>query len=121
MPYSKHITLIWLTFGVISLTVWLIWTNRADSVSPCRWTICFITPILISLYGLMKRSLDVFGSQLAFVVGVILSLASGSFFAIMIAFFISSSQLTKWKKAEKSKFEELSDTGIYNYNVIYSV
>ena len=119
MAYSKHITSIWLTFGVISLTVWLIWTNRADSVSLRRWTICFITPILISLYGLMKRSLDVFGSQLAFVVGVILSLASGSFFAIMIAFFISSSQLTKWKKAEKSKFEELSETGIYN--VIYSV
>lgn len=119
MASSKHITLISLTFAVISLTVWLIWTNRADSVSPLRWTICFITPILISLYGLIKKSLDVSGSQLAFVVGVILSLASGSFFAIMIAFFISSSRLTKWKKAEKSKFEELSDTGIHK--IIYSV
>ena len=89
---------------VVLLSVWL--GRREPGAGMLRWILTFSLPLLISGYGLKKRSLDVSGAALAVVVGFLLTAASACFSASLIVFFITSSRLTKWKAAEKRKLEE---------------
>lgn len=90
--------------AVALLVVWLV--GREPEVGGARWTITLLLPLLITGYGLKKRSLDPSGAALAVVVGFLLTAASACFSACLIVFFITSSRLTKWKAAEKRKLEE---------------
>lgn len=90
------------------VTLWLLSTGRA-SPSPVRWFVSLCLPLLVAGYGLRRRSLDSAGAVLAVLVGVLLTLASGCFCSSLIAFFITGSRLTKWRKAEKQTFEPESE------------
>ena len=103
----------WVAGSVLTvalLTTWLLSrdpeTAVAASTSPIRWTLSFLLPLLISGYGLKKRSLDPSGAALAVVVGFLLTAASACFSVSLIVFFITSSRLTKWRAREKKKLED---------------
>ena len=62
--------------------------------------------VLISLYGWRKRSLNLSGAVTAVVVGFVLTAASACFCVSLLAFFFTSSRLTKWRGKDKRKLEE---------------
>ena len=95
---------------VVAVVVWLLLTGRA-SYSPIRWFVSLCLPLVIAAYGLRRRSLDKNGAALAVLVGVLLTLSSACFCSSLIAFFITGSRLTKWKKREKQKFEPEGESG----------
>lgn len=70
--------------------------------------------VLISLYGWKKRSLNVSGAVAAVVVGFLLTAASACFCVSLLAFFFTSSRLTKWRSREKTKLEEDFKEGMKN-------
>ena len=103
----------WVAGSVLTvalLTTWLLSRDPETAVaaltSPIRWTLSFLLPLLISGYGLKKRSLDPSGAALAVVVGFLLTAASTCFSVSLIVFFITSSRLTKWRAREKKKLED---------------
>lgn len=104
------------SFGILLVILWLVLTERA-SHSPTRWIVSLFLPILVAVYGLRRRSLDRAGAALAVLVGALLTLASACFCSSLIAFFITSSRLTKWRKNEKLTFE--ADAEGYNGWYIY--
>ena len=61
--------------------------------------------LAIALYGLRRKSLSRSGALSAIVVGTVLTAASACFCMSLLAFFLTSSRLTKWKSAEKKKLE----------------
>lgn len=61
--------------------------------------------LLISWYGVRRKSLSLSGGVAAIAVGAILTAASGCFCCALLAFFLTSSRLTKWRSAEKKKLE----------------
>mmetsp|Transcript_8914 Transcript_8914/g.19749 ORF Transcript_8914/g.19749 Transcript_8914/m.19749 type:complete len:278 (+) Transcript_8914:2-835(+) len=65
----------------------------------------------MSLRGYRKRSLDASGARAAFLVGVISCTASVRFGLTLIAFFASSSKLTKLGAARKREIEEAHQEG----------
>ncbi|XP_067649311.1 transmembrane protein 19-like isoform X1 [Haliotis asinina] len=95
-----------------SLMFWLIslfyQTINKDYVAPApwRWLAAAIAPVLIALYGLRKRSLDVSGAVAGLLVGFILTLSSLCFFAALLVFFVAGSKVTKLGAHQKKKFEE---------------
>ena len=97
----------WAVVSLVTVAVLVVWlVGREPEVGGLRWTLTLLIPLLISGYGLRKRSLDASGAALAVVVGFLLTAASACFSACLLVFFITSSQLTKWKAAEKRKLEE---------------
>ena len=91
--------------GVAAIILWLLNKENGVSTSPVRWALCLLLPVLISLYGMKRKSLDFSGGMLAILVGFILTTASACFCSSMLAFFFTSSRLTKWKGKEKLKYE----------------
>lgn len=77
-----------------------------------RCLVSFFVSFLISLYGLKKRSLSLSGGLAAIIVGFVLTVANGCFCAALLAFFITSSRLTKWRGKEKQKIEDDYKEGI---------
>lgn len=61
--------------------------------------------LLLLVYALRKRSLSLSGALVAIVVGIVLTCASGCFCLALLAFFLTSSRLTKWKASQKKKLE----------------
>lgn len=104
---------------VALLSVWL--AGRESGAGWFRWTLTLLLPLLISGYGLKKRSLDTSGAGLAVVVGFLLTAASGCFSASLIIFFLTSSRLTKWKAAEKKKLEDGYREGLSIYRLTPTV
>lgn len=78
-----------------------------------RCTVSLFLPVLVSWYGVRRRSLSVSGGIVAAVVGAILTAASGCFCLALLAFFLTSSRLTKWKSAEKKRLEYDHKEGVY--------
>lgn len=99
------------SLAAFSLTLWLMQTGRGDSISPSRWLVSVVLSALVASYGVWRKSLDFAAGPVAFLVGYILTLADSSFCASMIAFFLASSRLTKWRKGEKEKFEAKENGG----------
>ncbi|XP_048245445.1 transmembrane protein 19-like [Haliotis rufescens] len=95
-----------------SLMFWLIslfyQTINRDYAAPApwRWLVAAIAPVLIALYGLRKRSLDVAGAVAGLLVGFILTLSSLCFFSALLVFFLAGSKVTKLRAHQKKKFEE---------------
>lgn len=75
-------------------------------ISPARWlSSCFI-PIMIAVYGYRKKSINLSGALLGFIVGFVCTLSSYCFLGTLLTFFLSSSKATKFKSHLKMKFEK---------------
>jgi len=75
------------------------WSSANSAISPLRWVSATVVPVIAVSWGHQKRSLSTFGALLAVVGGFVLSLAHYSFFLSLLAFLVSSSRASKYKKA----------------------
>ncbi|GAM27898.1 hypothetical protein SAMD00019534_110740 [Acytostelium subglobosum LB1] len=76
---------------------------------------------LLALHGLRKKSLNMSGAIAAWFTGLITFTAGHTFAAILIAFYLSSSYLTKYKASIKKKLEEDHKVGGQrNYIQVFS-
>ncbi|XP_066579983.1 transmembrane protein 19 isoform X2 [Amia ocellicauda] len=89
-----------LSFWIISMTA-----STLHPVSPWRWLFSILVPLCLTSRALKRKSLDHSGALGGLVVGFILTMANMSFFASLLAFFITSSRLTKWKGEIKKRID----------------
>ena len=90
--------------GIVSLSCWAMLSPQSDC-SVTRWLVAITLSLLVSVRGMIRNSLDFSGGMLSMVMGLLLTITNAAFFLSMIAFYLSSSALTKWKSAEKKKVE----------------
>uniref|UniRef100_A0AAV2IT41 Transmembrane protein 19 n=1 Tax=Knipowitschia caucasica TaxID=637954 RepID=A0AAV2IT41_KNICA len=93
-----------LFFWVLSLTI-SSYYGTLQPVSPWRWLFSILVPLVLTVRAVKRRSLDGSGALGAFFVGFVLTMANYSFFSSLLAFFITSSKLTRWGGAEKKKID----------------
>lgn len=93
-----------LFFWVLSLTI-STYYGTLQPVSPWRWLLSILVPLTLTARALKKRSLDYSGALGALLVGFVLTMANFSFFSSLLAFFITSSRLTRWGGAVKKKID----------------
>ena len=91
--------------GLASLSYWAMFSPQSDC-SLTRWLVAIGLSLVITVRGMKRNSLDFSGGMLSMVIGLLLTITNAAFFLSMIAFYLSSSALTKWKSAEKKKVEE---------------
>lgn len=75
------------------------------SPSAVHWAVGIFAPIVVSLYGLRKNSLDRSGAAAGLVVGFILSISCLHFMASLLSFFLFASKATKFRSSVKKKIE----------------
>ncbi|KAF4532227.1 hypothetical protein B566_EDAN004313 [Ephemera danica] len=75
-------------------------------ISPTRWLVSTLLPILIAVWGLKKRSLNISGALFGLLVGFVLTLSSYCFLACLLTFFVTSSKATKFRADKKKKMEK---------------
>lgn len=90
--------------GLVSMTYWAMFSPQSDC-TVTRWLVAIILSLVISVRGMRRNSLDFSGGMSSMVIGLLLTITNAAFFSSMIAFYLSSSALTKWKSAEKKKVE----------------
>ncbi|KAF6723317.1 Transmembrane protein 19 [Oryzias melastigma] len=93
-----------LFFWVVSLTVSAV-SGNLQPVSPWRWLFSILVPLMLTARALKRRSLDRSGALGALLVGFVLTMANYSFFSALLAFFVTSSRLTRWGAAKKKKID----------------
>ncbi|MGH0136442.1 UNVERIFIED_CONTAM: hypothetical protein FKN15_049911 [Acipenser sinensis] len=93
-----------LSFWIVSLTA-STYYGTLHPVSPWRWLFSILVPLILTSRSLRRKSLDRSGALGALVVGFILTMANMSFFASLLAFFLTSSRLTKWKGEVKKRID----------------
>ncbi|XP_028602889.2 transmembrane protein 19 isoform X1 [Podarcis muralis] len=93
-----------LSFWIVSMTA-STYYGTLRPISPWRWLVSILIPLIIASRGFKKKSLDHSGAIGGLVVGFILTVANYSFFAAMFMFFITSSKLTKWKGEIKKQID----------------
>lgn len=87
----------------LSLILWILsmaastYSGNMQPVSPWRWLFSVLFPLTLTLRAMKRSSLDYTGALGAMVVGFVLTLANLSFLFALFAFFITSSNLTRWK------------------------
>ncbi|XP_011314838.1 transmembrane protein 19 [Fopius arisanus] len=74
-------------------------------ISPWRWLLAVIFPILFAIWGVKRRSLDLSGAMLGLLMGFILTLTNYAHLACLISFFVSSSLATKFRAEKKRRVE----------------
>ncbi|XP_033219619.1 transmembrane protein 19 [Belonocnema kinseyi] len=85
-------------------------------ISPWRWLAAVVVPLLFTLWGWKKKSLDLSGATLGLLIGFILTLTSLAHLACLMAFFVSSSKATKFRMKQKQKIEcEFKEGGQRNW------
>ena len=82
-------------------------------ISTLRLVVSVLLPSAIALWGLKRKSLSSSGAVLALAVGFLVTLTNGCLCAAMVAFFFSSSRLTKWKGHVKRKMDHDYKEGKY--------
>lgn len=108
-----------LFFWVISLAISTFY-GTLQPVSPWRWLFSILVPLVLTLRALKRRSLDRSGALAALLVGFVLTMANYSFFCSLLAFFITSSRLTRWGGAEKRKIDaEYKEGGQRNWVQVF--
>uniref|UniRef100_UPI0037E868FB transmembrane protein 19 n=1 Tax=Semicossyphus pulcher TaxID=241346 RepID=UPI0037E868FB len=93
-----------LFFWILSLTI-SSYYGTLQPVSPWRWLFSILVPLVLTLRALKRHSLDKSGALGALLVGFVLTMANFSFFSSLMAFFITSSRLTRWGGAQKKKID----------------
>ncbi|XP_066490082.1 transmembrane protein 19 [Tiliqua scincoides] len=100
-----------LSFWIVSMTA-STYYGTLRPISPWRWLLSILIPLIIACQGFKKKSLDHGGAIGGLVVGFILTVANFSFCIALLMFFITSSKLTKWKKEVKKQIDsEYKDGG----------
>ncbi|XP_061571192.1 transmembrane protein 19 [Cololabis saira] len=104
-----------LFFWVVSLTMSIV-SGNLQPVSPWRWLFSILVPLMVTSRALERRSLDRLGALTALLVGFVLTMANYSFFSALLAFFITSSKLTRWGGEKKKKIDaEYKEGGQRNW------
>lgn len=91
-------------FWVLSLTI-STYYGTLQPVSPWRWLFSILIPLVLTIRAVKRNSLNRSGALGALLVGFVLTMANYSFFSSLLAFFITSSKLTRWGGAEKKKID----------------
>lgn len=108
-----------LFFWVISLTI-STYYGTLQPVSPWRWLFSILVPLVLTLRALKRSSLTHSGALGALLVGFVLTMANYSFFSTLLAFFITSSKLTRWGGAQKKKIDaEYKEGGQRNWVQVF--
>ncbi|KAJ0057060.1 hypothetical protein NL108_000904 [Boleophthalmus pectinirostris] len=108
-----------LFFWVLSLTI-STYYGTLQPVSPWRWLFSILVPLVLTIRAVKRRSLDGSGALGALFVGFVLTMANYSFFSALLAFFITSSKLTRWGGAEKKKIDaEYKEGGQRNWVQVF--
>ncbi|XP_049891900.1 transmembrane protein 19 [Epinephelus moara] len=108
-----------LFFWVISLTI-STYYGTLQPVSPWRWLFSILVPLVLTLRALKRSSLTHSGALGALLVGFVLTMANYSFFSALLAFFITSSKLTRWGGAQKKKIDaEYKEGGQRNWVQVF--
>lgn len=79
--------------------------NHYEIISPWRWLVSVVIPIIFAVWGLKRKSLDLTGSILGLAIGFILTLTNYAHLACLMTFFVSSSLATKFRSHKKRKIE----------------
>ncbi|XP_019714504.1 transmembrane protein 19-like, partial [Hippocampus comes] len=82
-----------------------VYAGSLQPVSPWRWLFSILVPVVLTIRALKRRSLDASGALGALFVGFVLTMANLSFFSSLLAFFVTSSKLTRWGAAQKKKMD----------------
>lgn len=108
-----------LFFWVVSLTI-STYYGTLQPVSPWRWLFSILVPLVLTLRALKRSSLTHSGALGALLVGFVLTMANYSFFSALLAFFITSSKLTRWGGAQKKKIDaEYKEGGQRNWVQVF--
>lgn len=108
-----------LFFWVLSLALNSFY-GTLQPVSPWRWLFSILVPLMVTVRALKRRSLDRSGALGALLVGFVLTMANYSFFSALLAFFITSSRLTRWGGAQKRKIDaEYKEGGQRNWVQVF--
>lgn len=108
-----------LFFWVLSLTI-SSYYGTLQPVSPWRWLFSILVPLVLTARAMKRRSLDGSGALGALLVGFVLTMANYSFFSSLLAFFMTSSKLTRWGGAEKKKIDaEYKEGGQRNWVQVF--
>ncbi|KAG7495471.1 transmembrane protein 19 [Solea senegalensis] len=108
-----------LFFWVVSLVI-SSYYGSLQPVSPWRWLFSILIPLVLTARALKRRSLDRTGALAALLVGFVLTMANLSFFSSLMAFFITSSKLTRWGGAKKRKMDaEYKEGGQRNWVQVF--
>ncbi|XP_006633584.1 transmembrane protein 19 [Lepisosteus oculatus] len=108
-----------LSFWIISMTA-STYYGTLQPVSPWRWLFSILVPLCLTSRALKRKSLDHSGALGAMVVGFILTMANMSFFSSLLAFFVTSSRLTKWKGEVKKRIDpEYKEGGQRNWVQVF--
>ncbi|GAB0093943.1 Transmembrane protein 19 [Sergentomyia squamirostris] len=75
-------------------------------IGPTRWLLSIFIPVLFTVYGYRRGSVNTSGAVLGFILAICLTVANYAFLTSLIVFFVTSSRATKFKAAQKAKFEE---------------
>ncbi|XP_054480774.1 transmembrane protein 19 [Anoplopoma fimbria] len=110
----------------LSLSFWLLsvtissYSGTLQPVSPWRWLFSILVPLMLVVRALKRSSLSSSGALGALFVGFVLTMANYSFFASLLAFFITSSKLTRWGGAQKKKIDaEYKEGGQRNWIQVF--
>ncbi|XP_071446618.1 transmembrane protein 19 isoform X2 [Hetaerina americana] len=91
-------------------------SNSEDMViPPTRWFTSIVTPLVVTLWGLKRKSLNRSGAALGLIIGFVLTLSNYAFLACLFTFFFTSSKATKFRSESKRKFEEDFKEGQRNW------
>lgn len=108
-----------LSFWILSLSI-SAYYGSLQPVSPWRWLFSILVPFVLTVRAVKRRSLDWSGALGALLVGFVLTMANYSFFSSLLAFFITSSKLTRWRGAEKKKIDaEYKEGGQRNWVQVF--
>ncbi|XP_072309949.1 transmembrane protein 19 [Eucyclogobius newberryi] len=108
-----------LFFWILSLTL-STYYGTLQPVSPWRWLFSILVPLALTIRAVKRGSLDWSGALGALLVGFALTMANYSFFSSLLAFFITSSKLTRWGGAEKKKIDaEYKEGGQRNWVQVF--
>lgn len=108
-----------LFFWVLSLTI-STFSGTLQPVSPWRWLFSILVPLVLTVRALKRGSLSCSGALGALLVGFVLTMANYSFFSSLLAFFITSSKLTRWGGEQKKKIDaEYKEGGQRNWVQVF--
>ncbi|XP_075967847.1 transmembrane protein 19 [Anarhichas minor] len=108
-----------LSFWVISITI-SSYFGTLQPVSPWRWLFSILVPLMLTIRASKRGSLSFSGAMGALLVGFVLTMANYSFFSALLAFFITSSKLTRWGGAQKRKLDaEYKEGGQRNWIQVF--
>ncbi|CAL8405553.1 unnamed protein product [Arctogadus glacialis] len=93
-----------LCFWVLSIII-SSYSGTLSPVSPWRWLLSILVPLVLAIRAVKRRSLDWTGALGAVLVGFVLCMANLSFFVSLLFFFYSSSRLSRWGGGVKSKID----------------